>query len=67
MRAKGEIKKDFKKNASGEYCHEASKLKLEVLLDIRDLLVKRRRKLSEKQKKNLRKGLEKYWREKLAK
>ena len=67
MRGRKSIEKNFKKNASGEYCHEASKLKLEVLLDIRDLLGKRRRKLSEKQKENLRKGLEKYWRKKLAK
>jgi len=66
MRTKEVIKKDFVRIATGENCYNANKLKLEVLLDIRDLLKRKHgRKLTEQQKKKLKKGLEKYWKKQL--
>lgn len=40
MRTKETIRKSFEKNTEGEYCRNAHKLHLEVLLDIRELLKK---------------------------
>jgi len=67
MRTKETIQKAFVKSATGEFCYNANKLKLEVLLDIRDSLKRKHRKLTEQQKKKLRKGLEKYWKARIRK